>query len=259
MKRSMIIFFSHRGMIICGNGVRRGQFHPATKNIKNKRMKILIIEDEQSLAESIRQYLQKEDYLCEIAGTVQEGREKIEYFDYDCILLDITLPGGSGLQLLEELKQDGKQDGVIIISAKNSVEDKIASLKLGADDYLAKPFHLAELSARVESVIRRRYLQGKNEIVFQDLKIDIPAKAVFVEDTSVSLTKTEYDLLLFLLINKGKVVTKNAIAEHLTGESAMYIGNFDIIYTHVKNLKKKLSSMGSCIKTIYGTGYKLSE
>lgn len=222
-------------------------------------MKILIIEDENELAQGIQRYLQNEHYRCEIAGNVNDGRAKMEDFDYDCILLDITLPGGSGLQLLEELKRDKKSDGVIIISAKNSVEDKIASLKLGADDYLTKPFHLAELSARVESVIRRRQLHGNNEIIFQDIKVNIQAKAVFIEEREIGLTKTEYDLLLFLLMNKGKVISKNAIAEHLSGQSAMYLDNFDIIYAHVKNLKRKLLSMGNCIKTIYGTGYKLSE
>lgn len=221
-------------------------------------MKILIVEDETSLAQSIEQYLQKENYLCEIATTVQEGREKIDYFDYDCILLDIMLPGGSGLDLLEELKQDKKMDGVIIISAKNSLEDRIFSLKSGADDYLAKPFHLAELSARVQSVIRRRQLSGHNEITFQDIKMDILAKTVLIDGKEVSLTKTEFELLLFLIMNKGRVVSKNAIAEHLSGQSAMYFDNFDIIYTHIKNLKKKLTFMGDAIKTIYGTGYKLS-
>lgn len=221
-------------------------------------MKILIVEDEEALAESIQQYLQKENYQCEIASTVQEGREKMEYFDYDCILLDIILPGGSGLDLLEELKWDKKMDGVIIISAKNSLEDRIFSLKSGADDYLSKPFHLAELSARVQSVIRRRQLNGNNEIAFQDIKMDLQAKTVFVEEKKINLTKTEFELLLFLLMNKGRVISKNAIAEHLSGQSAMYFDNFDIIYTHIKNLKKKLSSMSECIKTVYGIGYKLS-
>ena len=143
-------------------------------------MKILIVEDEQELAVSIQRYLQKENYLCEIACTVREGREKIEYFDYDCILLDIMLPGGTGLDLLEELKRDRKLDGVIIISAKDSVEDRILSLKAGADDYLSKPFHLAELSARIESVIRRRQWLGNNEIVFHDIRINVPAKQVTI-------------------------------------------------------------------------------
>lgn len=222
-------------------------------------MKILIIEDEPDLAESIQQYLQNEQYLCEVAANVQEGREKIEYFDYDCIVLDIMLPGGSGLMLLEELKRDKKQDGVIIVSAKNTVDDKIESLKLGADDYLSKPFHLAELSARIESIIRRRQVQGSNEIHFGDIRADIKGKAAFVDGKEVLLTKTEFDLLLFFLMNQKKVISKNAIAEHLSGSSAIYLDNFDIIYSHVKNLKKKLGTAGNVIKSIYGTGYKLSE
>lgn len=222
-------------------------------------MKILIIEDEPDLAGSIRQYLQNERYLCEVVSNVQEGREKIEYFDYDCIVLDIMLPGGSGLTLLEELKRDKKQDGVIIVSAKDSVDDKVESLKLGADDYLAKPFHLAELSARIDSIIRRRLLNGSNEIIFGDIRADVSGKTAFVNEKEISLTKTEFDLLLFFLMNKGRVISKNAIAEHLSGASAIYLDNFDIIYSHVKNLKKKLGKAGRMIKSIYGTGYKLSE
>lgn len=222
-------------------------------------MKLLIVEDEKELALSIQEYLQKEDYVCEIASTMQEGREKIDYFDYDCILLDIMIPGGSGLRLLEELKEDKKLDGVIIISAKDSLEDRIFSLKAGADDYLSKPFHLSELSARVQSVIRRRQLNGNNEISFREIKIDIQGKAVFINDEEIFLTRTEFELLLFMVMNKGRVISKNAILEHLSKESMMYFDNFDIVYTHIKNLKKKLSSMSGCIKTIYGMGYKLSE
>jgi DNA-binding response OmpR family regulator len=221
-------------------------------------MKILIIEDEQSLAGSIQQYLQRENYLCEIATDITPARQMIEDFTYDCILLDINLPEGNGLTLLKELKQDKKTDGVIIISARDGLEDKVLSLKLGADDYLAKPFHLAELSARIEAVIRRRYMQGESKLSYEDITIDTLARSVSVLDQPVALTKTEYELLLFLMINKGRVVTKNAIAEHLLGRSALYLDNFDIIYAHVKNLKKKLLSMGGAIKTIYGTGYKFS-
>ena len=222
-------------------------------------MKILIVEDEIHLAKSIQQYLQRENYLCEIASTIEEGRKMMDDFTYDCILLDINLPEGSGLTLLKELKQDKKMDGVIIISARNSVEDKIASLKLGADDYMSKPFHLAELSARIEAVIRRRYLNGTSKIVFKNMEIDTLSRMAFVDGKDVNLTKTEFELLLFLFINRWRVISKNAIAEHLSGQSAMYLDNFDIIYAHVKNLKKKLLSMGNCIKTIYGTGYKFTE
>jgi len=221
-------------------------------------MKILIVEDEVQLAGSIRQYLQRENYLCEIAEDITKGRQMIEDFAYDCILLDINLPEGSGLTLLKELKQDKKTDGVIIISARDGLEDKILSLKLGADDYLAKPFHLAELSARVEAVIRRRYLQGESKMRYEGLEIDTLARAVSLDGQLIQLTKTEYELLLFFMINKGRVITKNAIAEHLMGSMALYLDNYDIIYAHVKNLKKKLLDMGNSIKTIYGTGYKFS-
>lgn len=221
-------------------------------------MKILIVEDEIQLAKSIQQYLQRENYLCEVAADITQGRQMIEDFAYDCILLDINLPEGSGLTLLKELKQDKKTDGVIIISARDGLEDKVLSLKLGADDYLAKPFHLAELSARIEAIIRRRYLQGESRLSYEDLVIDTLARSASVEGQPVQLTKTEYELLLFLMINKGRVITKNAIAEHLLGRSALYLDNYDIIYAHVKNLKKKLLTMGSLIKTIYGTGYKFS-
>jgi DNA-binding response OmpR family regulator len=220
-------------------------------------MKILIVEDEKTLAESMVHYLQNEDYFCEAVYDVEEAREKLGLFDYDCILLDIMLPFGSGLDLLEEIKKANKLDGVIIISAKNSVEDRIFSLKLGADDYLSKPFHLAELSARIQSVIRRRNFNGNNLIHHHEISVDLLSKTVKVNENEIDLTKTEMALLIFLLLNKSKVVSKNAIAEHLSGQSALYFDNFDIIYTHIKNLKKKLGIAGDYIKTIYGTGYKL--
>ncbi len=222
-------------------------------------MKILIVEDELQLAGSIESYLRGEKYLCETANNIKDGRRMIEDSDYDCILLDINLPEGSGLTLLKELKEDKKMDGVIIISARDAVEDKINSLKLGADDYLTKPFHLAELSARIEALIRRRFLNGNSEIEVGGLVIDTASRTAKIEGTEMNLTRTEYELLLFLVINKGRVVSKNAIAEHLSGQSAIYLNNYDIIYAHIKNLKKKLLSMGNAIKTIYGTGYKFSE
>lgn len=222
-------------------------------------MKILIVEDELQLAGSIESYLRGEKYLCETANNIKDGRRMIEDSDYDCILLDINLPEGSGLTLLKELKEDKKMDGVIIISARDAVEDKINSLKLGADDYLTKPFHLAELSARIEALIRRRFLNGNSEIEVGGLVIDTAFRTAKIEGTEMNLTRTEYELLLFLVINKGRVVSKNAIAEHLSGQSAIYLNNYDIIYAHIKNLKKKLLSMGNAIKTIYGTGYKFSE
>lgn len=221
-------------------------------------MKILIVEDEIELANSMQNYLQNEDYNCEIAFDAKEARVQMMLFNYDCIVLDIMLPFGSGLDLLQELKEAGKEDGVIIISAKNSVDDKINTLRLGADDYLAKPFHLAELSARIQSIIRRRNFSGSNTITYKDLNINIQSKEVTVLGKEIEITKTEFSLLLFLILNKNKVVSKNAIAENLSGQSALYFDNFDIIYSHIKNLKRKLGVAGDYIKTVYGTGYKLN-
>lgn len=221
-------------------------------------MKILIIEDEKDLSKSIVTYLKQENYLCEIAPDFKTALEKTESFDYDCILLDITLPDGNGLNVLKELKADNKTDGVIIISAKNSIDDRIAGLNLGADDYLAKPFHLSELSARIAAVIRRRRFDGNKILVFNELTIDTLAKTVSVNSKSVDLTRKEYDLLLYLVSNKNRVVSKNAIAEHLSGDEADVFDNFDFIYAHMKNLKKKLVLAGceDYIKSVYGMGYK---
>lgn len=221
-------------------------------------MKILIIEDEKELMQSMSTYLSGENYLCEFASTCDEAFDKILNYEYDCILLDLTLPDGNGLKILEKLKQLNKQDGVIIISAKKSVEDKIKGLQIGADDYLAKPFHLSELSARIQSVIRRKKFDGANQIHEHELLIDIPAKSVYVKNNSINITRKEYDLLLFLISNKNKVISKSALAEHLSGDIADMLDSHDFIYAHIKNLKKKLLEAGckDYIKTIYGMGYK---
>lgn len=221
-------------------------------------MKILIIEDQKELLKSMVAYLESENYICETATGFQTARQKIEGFDYDCILLDVTLPDGNGLALLAELKKDKKTDGVIIISAKDSIGDRIHGLNLGADDYLVKPFHLSELNARVAAVIRRRRFEGQNILVFHDLVIDLRAKTVSVHNKPVDLTRKEYELLLYLASNKNKVVSKMAIAEHLSGDGAEIFDNFDFIYTHMKNLKKKLASAGyrDNIRSLYAIGYK---
>lgn len=221
-------------------------------------MKILVIEDGRQLAENIIKFLGKEGYQCESAYRLEEAEEKIMMHEYDCILLDITLPDGNGLAILEHLKKEGKMDGVIIISAKDSVDDRIKGLRLGADDYLAKPFHLAELSARIEALIRRKNFKGSNKVVFEELTVDLQAQRVTVNTTHVSLTRKEYDLLLFMMSNKGRVISKNAIAEHLSGDMADMLDNHGFVYAHIKNLKKKLSENGchDYIKTIYGFGYQ---
>ncbi|UAY51251.1 response regulator transcription factor [Ferruginibacter albus] len=222
-------------------------------------MNILIVEDEKSLSENIADYLKRENYNCEIAADLAGAINKIDEHEYDCILLDITIPGGSGLQLLKELKAERKSDGVLIISAKDSLDDKIAGLNLGADDYLSKPFHLSELGARVAAIIRRKNFEGNSNIEFNDIVIDTQAKQATVFGRQLELTKKEYELLLYFISNKRRVISKNAIAEHLWRDGAS--DNHDFIYTHIKNLRKKLLESGSedYIKSIYGMGYKFTD
>jgi DNA-binding response OmpR family regulator len=221
-------------------------------------LKILIIEDEKDLSESIATYLSSQDYLCEIAEDYYQALAKIDYNEYDCILLDITLPGGNGLDILEILKEDKKNDGVLIISAKNSLEDKITGLNLGADDYLTKPFHLSELNARISAIIRRKNFDGNNIIQLDQLRIDTFKKTVTVENNLLELTKKEYELLLYFISNKNRIISKDALADHLWQDDLN--GNFDFIYTHIKNLRKKLmdAGAGDTIKSVYGMGYKFT-
>ena len=222
-------------------------------------VKILIIEDEKALSESIVTYLKGESYVCETAATYVTALTKTECYDYDCIVLDIMLPGGSGLDILTALKANNKIDGVLIISAKNSLDDKLAGLKLGADDYLSKPFHLSELSARIAAIIRRRNFEGNNRIYFNEIMIDTQAKVITLKNVPLELTRKEYELLLYFVSNKRRVISKNAIAEHLWGDELE--GNIDFIYTHIKNLRKKITEAGvpDYIKSVYGMGYKLSD
>lgn len=224
-------------------------------------MKVLIVEDEPELIKSIVQYLSQQSYVVEVATTVEDARDRIAMHEYDCVLLDITLPDGNGLQILEELKAANKMEGVIIISAKDSIDDKIKGLNLGADDYLPKPFHLAELNARLGAIIRRKKFEGANVLQYHEIGIELNGKQVTVNGKPVSLTRKEYNLLLFLISNKGRVVSKDAIAEHLSGDDAEVFDNFDFIYAHMKNLKKKLTEAGSrdYITTVYGLGYKMES
>ena len=221
-------------------------------------MKILIIEDEIELSKSIIAYLKLEGYFCELAGDVKTAMEKTESYEYDCILLDISLPDGNGLSVLKELKTNGKTDGVIIISAKNSIDDRVTGLNMGADDYLPKPFHLSELIARVAAIIRRRRFNGNKVIVLNEISIDTIEKSVQVHNKIVDFTRKEFDLLLYLAAAKNRVISKNAIAEHLSDSGADTFDNFDFIYAHIKNIKKKMTLAGcpDYIKSVYGLGYK---
>lgn len=222
-------------------------------------MKLLIIEDEVSLNQSMVEFLSASSYICESVSNFREAVEKIEVYEYDCIVLDIMLPGGSGLQILQYLKDNNKTDGVIIISAKDSLEDKINGLKLGADDYLTKPFHLSELSVRISAIIRRKKFQGISVLSVADIEIDTAGQSVKINHQLIELTQKEYQLLLFFIINKNKVVSKNAIAEHLWGDDMDLAANFDFIYAHIKNLRKKIVAAGGedHIRSIYGAGYKM--
>lgn len=222
-------------------------------------MKVLVIEDEESLRRSIIEYFKNEEFVCDWADTYQSGITKMEDFEYDCIILDVNLPGGSGLDLLGYLRLQKKEDGVIIISARNSLDDKIAGLDLGADDYLTKPFHLSELNARVKALIRRKYSKGSRFLELGDLTIEVASRIASYKGQSLLLTKNEFDLLLFMAINKNRVLSKRAIGEHLFGEEADNLPSFDFVYSHVKNLKKKCKEKGAdnLIQTVYGLGYKL--
>jgi DNA-binding response OmpR family regulator len=223
-------------------------------------MKILVVEDEQALYESILAYFTGEGNICELATNFASASEKIALYHYDCILLDLGLPDGEGLELLTQLKSINKKDGVLIISARHSLDDRLAGLDLGADDYLVKPFHLSELKARVSAIVRRKNFEGNNLITFNEIKVDVAAMKISVNGQPVILTKKEFDLLVYFLSNKNKVVTKNAMAEHLWGDEMDLSDDFDFIYTHVKNLKKKLSEAGAkdYLRSVYGIGYKFS-
>ena len=213
-------------------------------------MKILVIEDERSLQELIARALLKEHYVVEVASTYGEAWEKLSLFSYDCILLDIMLPDGNGLDLLKAFREEGKALTVIILSARNSLEDKIIGLEEGADDYLPKPFHTAELLARIKSVTRRSNGSGRNGIVYGNVKLNPDSRTVEVGGKALTLVKKEYDILHYFLLRPGHMVDKSVLAEAVWG---------DDIYSQVKNLRKKLEEAGADIeiKSVYGFGYKL--
>lgn len=204
-------------------------------------------------------FLTAAGYLCESVSNYSAAIEKIELYDYDCIVLDIMLPGGSGLDVLKNLKQNRKTDGVIIISAKGALEDKIAGIEIGADDYLAKPFHLSELSVRIAAIIRRKNFNGHSMLIIGAIQIDTQGKSASIQNQPLDLTQKEFQLLLFLAINKNRILSKNAIAQHLWGDDMDLAANYDFIYSHIKNLRKKILAAGAddCIRSIYGEGYKM--
>lgn len=221
-------------------------------------MKILIIEDEKALSDAIFEYLTGEGYVCETAYNYDSAAEKIEFHPYDCLLVDINLPGGSGLNLIRLVKQSTKNTGIIIISARDSLENRIEGLEIGADNYLTKPFHLAELNAHLKSINRRINFDGNNQVIINEIKILPDSHQVFVHNKVLKLTKKEYELLHFFIANKNKIITKTGLAEHLWGDYMDVADSFDFIYGHIKNLRKKLINNGcrDYIKTIYAVGYK---
>lgn len=224
-------------------------------------MKFLIIEDEEGLRKSIVQYLTVEGNICDWASTYEQGYQKLSIYDYDCILLDLTLPDGEGLLLLKYLKKINKTDGVLIISARNSLDQKIEGLSLGADDYLIKPFHLSELYARIMAIVRRRNFNGNSLLRFNELEIDTISKEIKVNNKLVYLTRKEFDLLLYFVTNINKVISKSAAVVHIWGDEADMADSFDFIYTHIKNVRKKLTDAGckDYFQSVYGIGYKFTD
>jgi DNA-binding response OmpR family regulator len=224
-------------------------------------MKILVIEDEADMLETIVRALQQSDYVVESAGSYHEALEKTGIYDYDCIILDLGLPGGSGIDILRNLKKENKRAGVIIVSARNALDDKVAGLDLGADDYLPKPFHIAELRARVKSVIRRRRFAGTTRLICRNIEIDTDNRTVFVNSEELPINRKEFDILLYLVVNKDRLVNKTGLAEHVWGDYIDEANSFDFIYSQIKNLRKKLREVSAKveIQAVYGIGYKLVE
>jgi len=220
-------------------------------------MKLLLIEDEIELRKSIRHYLELEGNLVEIAIDFGQAETKISDFDYDCVLVDITLPQGNGLEIISQLKANKSKAGIIIISAKDSIDDKVQGLNLGADDYLPKPFHLSELNARIKALMRRKNFGGEKTIKLNEIEIFPEERKVLVNNLEVVLTNKEYELLVYFISNRNRVISKSSVAEHLWGDYAERLESFDFIYSHIKNLRKKLIEKGceDYIHTIYGIGY----
>lgn len=222
-------------------------------------MKILVIEDERELQNVILESLKKEQYVVEVASTFKEGEDKLIGFDYDCVLLDIMLPDGNGIDLLRNIKAQGKEDAVIIISAKDSIDDKVLGLELGADDYLTKPFHLSELHARIKSVLRRRNQNGQQSTKWNNVEIFHDDRLVLVNGKSVDFNNKEFAMLYYFVVNANRLVTKTSLAEHIWGDYVDDVDSFDFVYSQVKNLRKKLKTSQAelAIQSIYGMGYKL--
>lgn len=223
-------------------------------------MKLLLVEDHAELASNIISYLAKEGYVCEWCNSYQKAINKLSGFEYDIVMLDLMLPDGDGLDILKFVKQQSAEAGVLILSAKNALDDKIKGLDLGADDYLPKPFHLSELNARLKAIYRRRNLGGTHDIIFNEISLNTDTMEVKVNDQYLDLTRKEYEMLLYMIVNKSRVLTKQSIAEHLWGDYMDSVDSFDFVYQHIKNLRKKIVQAGGrdYIQTMYGSGYKFN-
>lgn len=221
-------------------------------------MKILIVEDDKDLREITTASLEKERYVVSQAPDYRTALQKIEDYDYDYILLDIMLPDGNGLDLLEELHALGKRTNVIILSAKDSLEDKVNGLDLGADDYLPKPFHLAELHARIKSLFRRNLRDGERKLQVGNIEVFPDQFRVLVQGKEIELNRKEYDILNYFMSRPGRLVNKNTLAESVWGDHIDQVDNFDFIYAQIKNLRKRLKDAGATpeLKSVYGFGYK---
>lgn len=222
-------------------------------------MRVLLVEDEKELAGSIVSYLRSSEKIdCDHAADLDRATELCGLYDYDCFLVDIGLPDGSGLDLIATIKTKDTQAGVIIISARDSIDDRVQGLNIGADDYLVKPFHLSELNARIYSLVRRLKFKGSSVFVFNEISLDPQSHLVKINNSPIELTKSEYSILYYLISNKNQVISKTSIAEHLAGDYVDVLDSLDFVYLHIKNLRKKLIKAGckDYIKTIYGVGYK---
>ncbi len=224
-------------------------------------MKLLIVEDNRRLAGDMHQFLTGNGFVVELAETLAMAAQKVHLYEYDLVIVDVGLPDGSGLDLIRTMKEENMDAGILIVTAKNAVEDKVTGLELGADDYITKPFHKAELNARILSILRRNKFDGNNILQMNDIKVDVLASQAYVEDTPLHLTKKEYDLLLYFLYNQNRLLTKESIAEHLWGDHIDQADRFDFIYNHVKNLRKKIQKAGgdNVIHAMYGMGYKFGS
>jgi DNA-binding response OmpR family regulator len=222
-------------------------------------MKLLLVEDEPLLRDALLSYLTTAGFRCEVAPDYATAHEKIHLYEYDAVLLDLTLPGGTGLDLLRALKAHGARAGVLILTARDALADKLTGLELGADDYLTKPFHLAEVAARLRAVLRRRHPGGQPALHYGALIVDAAGTTATVADTAVALTRKELELLTYFLTNPSRVLTKENLAEHAWGDAIDAADSFDFLYTHLKNLRRKLRAAG-CelnLRTLYGLGYQL--